>query len=335
MKPEHLEKARSEIGIRRNRALTRNEERFDEINTLIPEIAEINRQLFQTSRNLMQIIQQGEDTAKRIEALRQQNQQAQLMVRSLLKSHGYPENYLDVEYTCPICSDTGIVGGKYCDCLKTLAAKIAADELNRNAHVKLCSFDTFDLSYYKGKKTEGGKDCYTAMETIYNFCREYAANFSKESPSILMFGGTGLGKTHLSLSIASEVLRKGFSVLYDSVINFLRQIENEHFGRDRSDSDTLTMLLECDLLILDDLGTEFDTPFYQSTIYNIINTRMNRSLPTIISTNMDWSGISHKYEERITSRIFATYVNQHFFGYDVRILKAKQNNPRAVDKSTF
>lgn len=328
MKPEHIEKARAEISARRNRAKTENDRRFDEINTLIPEIAEINRQLFQTSRNLMQIINSGEDTSARLEALRRQNQQAQLMVRQLLKANNYPENYLDISYTCPKCSDTGYSGGTYCDCLTSLAAKIAAEELNKNAQVNLCSFDTFDLSFYKGHKTENGADCYRAMEIIYEFCKGYAEHFSKESPSILMFGNTGLGKTHLSLSIASAVLEKGFSVLYDSAINFLRQVENEHFGRDSSGKDTLSLLLECDLLILDDLGTEFDTQFYQSMIYNIINTRINRSLPTIISTNMDWSGISHKYDERITSRIFATYVNQHFVGYDVRILKAQKKAGR-------
>ncbi len=324
MKAEHLEQARGIINARRNRARTMNDERFAEINTRIPEIAEINRQLFQTSRSIMQIIQSGESTEKRIEELKSQNQQAQLMVRSLLKAYGYPENYLDMEYVCPKCSDTGYSAGTYCSCLTSLAAQIAANDLNRNAQINLCSFDSFDLSYYRGRKTEGGYDCYKAMEMIYNFCKEYAAHFSKDSPSILMYGNTGLGKTHLSLSIASAVLEKGYSVLYDSVINFLRQVENEHFGRDQSGNDTLSMLLECDLLILDDLGTEFDTPFYQSAIYNIINTRMNRSLPTIISTNMDWNGISHKYDERITSRTFATYVNHHFVGYDVRILKAQQ-----------
>lgn len=328
MKLEHLEQARSEISARRNRAKTENDRRFEEINTLIPEIAEINRQLFQTSRNLMQIIRNGENTADRVDALKRQNQQAQIMVHKLLIANGYPEDYLNIAYTCPKCSDTGYSGGTYCSCLTALAAKIAASELNRNAQVNLCSFESFDLSYYYGRKTENGTDCYKAMEMIFEFCKSYAASFSKESPSILMFGKTGLGKTHLSLSIASAVLEKGFSVLYDSVINFLRQIENEHFGRDTSGNDTLSLLLECDLLILDDLGTEFDTPFYQSMIYNIINTRINRCLPTIISTNMDWSGISHKYEERITSRIFATYVNHHFVGYDVRILKAQQKAAR-------
>lgn len=328
MKYEHFEKARSEISSRRNRAQTENDRRFEEVNTLVPEIAEINNQLFQTSRKIMQLIRSGEDIAERMNTLKRQNQQAQIMVRQLLKEKGYPENYLDISYTCPKCSDTGYNGGTYCECLTSLAAKIAAEELNRNAQINLCSFESFDLSYYKGHKTESGSDCYKAMEIILEFCKEYAAHFSNNSPSIMMFGGTGLGKTHLSLSIASVVLQKGFSVLYDSVINFLRQIENEHFGRDTTGNDTLSLLLECDLLILDDLGTEFDTPFYQSMIYNIINTRINRSLPTIISTNMDWSGISHKYEERISSRIFATYVNQHFVGYDVRILKAQQKSAR-------
>lgn len=324
MKPEHLEQARAEISARRNRAITENDRKFEEINTLIPEIAEINKQLFQTSRNLMQIIRNGENTEERIEILKRQNQQAQIMVRKLLAANGYPENYLEIKYTCPRCNDTGYSGGTYCSCLTTLTAKIAAAELNKNAQVNLCSFESFDLSYYAGHKTESGADCYKAMSIIFEFCKSYAENFSKGSPSILMFGKTGLGKTHLSLSIASVVLKKGFSVLYDSVINFLRKIENEHFGRDTSGNDTLSLLLECDLLILDDLGTEFDTPFYQSMIYNIINTRINRCLPTIISTNMDWNGISNKYEERITSRIFATYTNHQFVGYDVRILKAQQ-----------
>ena len=139
-----------------------------------------------------------------------------------------------------------------------------------------------------------------------------------------MFGKTGLGKTHLSLSIASGALERGYSVLYDSVINFLRKIEREHFGKEHPETDTMELLLTCDLLILDDLGTEFDSSFYQSTIYNLINTRLNRSLPTIISTNLDFNGISNRYEERITSRFYANYSILRFVGQDVRIMKAQQ-----------
>ena len=162
------------------------------------------------------------------------------------------------------------------------------------------------------------------MQKILAYCQNYAQYFHKSSPSILMFGKTGLGKTHLSLSIASVALERGYSVLYDSVINFLRKIEREHFGKEHPETDTMELLLTCDLLILDDLGTEFDSSFYQSTIYNLINTRLNRSLPTIISTNLDFNGISNRYEERITSRIYANYSILRFVGQDVRIMKAQQ-----------
>ena len=141
---------------------------------------------------------------------------------------------------------------------------------------------------------------------------------------LFIYGGAGLGKTHLSLAIANQVLRRGYSVLYDSVINFLRQVEREHFGRASGDDDTLELLLSCDLLILDDLGTEFHSQFYQSTIYNIINTRMNRNRPTIISTNLNYDEISHQYDERITSRIYTNYNCYQFVGQDVRVLKRQQ-----------
>jgi DNA replication protein DnaC len=238
--------------------------------------------------------------------------------------HGYPENYLDVIYKCPDCHDTGYAKGTFCHCLLALAGKIAAKELNQTAQIQLCQFETFSLDYYRGQKTEKGSDCYQAMKKILHYCQHYAEHFNQNSPSILMFGKTGRGKTHLSLSIASVVIEHGYSVLYDSVINFLRRIEQEHFGKSDEDTNTMELLLTCDLLILDDLGTEFDSAFYQSTIYNLINTRMNRSLPTIISTNLDYNGISHRYEERITSRIFATYFNLCFVGSDVRILKAQE-----------
>ncbi len=326
MKSEHLERARAIISARRNRAHAINEEHFTEVNARIPEIVEINRQLFQTSRSILNIIRSGKDVTEQIEHLRRQNQQAQQMARQLLTMHGYPENYLEIVYTCPKCSDTGYYQGTYCSCLTELTAQIAAEELNKNAQINLCSFDTFDLSYYANQRTENGTDCYKAMESIFLFCKEYAQHFTKTSPSILMYGETGLGKTHLSLSIASAALDKGYSVLYDSVINFLLQIEHEHFGRDQSGNDTLSLLLSCDLLILDDLGTEFDSPFYQSVIYNIINTRMNRCLPTIISTNLDYNGISYRYNERITSRLFTTYVPHHFVGRDVRALRAQRKS---------
>ncbi len=332
MKEQHLKEAFSILSARRNYARTTQEAHLQEVKQTIPEIAEINRQLFHTSQDLMQIIRSGKNVQERTKQLALQNQQGQKMIRQLLSMHGYPENYLDIIYKCPYCNDTGYANGSYCSCLLTLAGNLAAKELNQTAQIQLCRFETFSLEYYRGQKTEKGADCYPPMKKILEYCQDYALHFNKNSPSILMFGETGLGKTHLSLSIASVVLEHGYSVLYDSVINFLRRIEQEHFGREKSDTDTMELLLTCDLLILDDLGTEFDSPFYRSTIYNLINTRMNRSRPTIISTNLDNDGISHRYEDRITSRIFATYTNLHFVGYDIRILKKQQEQRTETGK---
>ena len=187
--------------------------------------------------------------------------------------------------------------------------------MNNNSQIKLSSFDTFNLSYYSGND-------YHVMKRIFEFTRSYAETFRGNSGSILMFGKTGLGKTHLSLAIANEVLKKGYSVIYDSTINILRKIEKEHFGKN-SFADTLSLILDCDLLILDDLGTEYETPFYSSTIYNIINTRLNSDKPTIVSTNLDYAGIEKRYDERVVSRLCAVYTCLEFKGEDVRLQKRK------------
>ncbi len=328
MTEENFERAMQIVSDRRIAAQQQHEERIREVEERIPEVAEINRQLFRTSRDLMQIIRQGGDVKGRTEALHEQNRQAQEMVRQLLTERGYPSDYLEMHYTCEKCQDTGYSGGTYCSCLTSLTAKLSVQELNRSVQFESSSFDSFSLRYYQGQHTENGRDCYGAMERVFYFCREYAAHFSLSAPSVLMFGKTGLGKTHLSLAIANEVLRHGYSVLYDSVINFLRQVEREHFGKAIRDDDTLEALLSCDLLILDDLGTEFHSQFYQSAVYNIINTRMNRAKPTIINTNMGYDEISYHYDERITSRIFTTYTCLQFVGTDVRVLKKQQEQQK-------
>lgn len=332
MKSEHIEQALRILSERRIAAQADYQARFQTIQTAIPEIGEINQQLSQASLSIMQIIQSGQQVQEKIAKLQAQNQAAQQMVHRLLIQYGYPDDYLEPHYTCPKCQDTGYSNGTYCSCLTTLAAQLAAKELNQNARLNLSQFDTFSLEYYRGRKTENGNDCYQAMEKVLHYCMQYAATFSPQSKSILMYGKTGLGKTHLSLSIATMALQMGYQVLYDSTINFLHQVEREHFGKSDSDEqDTLERLMTCDLLILDDLGTEFNSTFYQATIYNIINTRMNRGLPVIINTNLDYNGIANRYEERIASRIYSAYTCLHFVGIDVRLLRAQEEKRKSTN----
>lgn len=315
MENELFEKAQLIIKKRRIDAVAQNDARIEEVNKKIPQLKEVNDVLFNTGKELLSIISSGKssEVQTKIDELKEYNLGAQRMAKTLLRQNGYPEDYLDIHYTCPICNDTGFCNGRYCECLKKLHGKLSADELNKNAQLKLSSFDTFSLTYYKGEE-------YQVMKRILEFTEQYAHSFTPSSESILMFGGTGLGKTHLSLAIANKVLEKGFSVVYDSVINILRNIEREHFSRDHS-SENIDLVMNTDLLILDDLGTEYETPFYNSTIYNIINSRLNSGRPVIISTNLDFRGLRNRYEERVVSRIVSVYKCLEFKGEDVRLQK--------------
>jgi DNA replication protein DnaC len=205
-----------------------------------------------------------------------------------------------------------------------LVKQINADLVNKNSNLKLSSFETFDLDHYsKTRVITRNNQTFTEYELMkQNFiqCKEYVKSFelSANPKSIIMFGRTGLGKTHLSLAIARGVLEKGYTVIYNSTMDMFSAIEREKFGKDGDTSnDTLESILSVDLLIIDDLGIEYDNKFFKTVLYNIINTRNIRSLPTIINTNLSIGELEGKYEERIFSRLM-TYDFMPFFGSDIR-----------------
>ncbi len=317
------ERAEAEINNRRVRSEAENQLRIEKIEAEIPEIKELNSQLSATSIDLAKMILNHDGNLKEnLERLRVNNLYCQKSIGRLLTEHGYPTDYLEVKYVCPICNDRGITGGSRCTCFSELLNRFAIEELNINSAMKLCSFETFSLEYYRGKSDSSGYDCYSKMSDILDYCKRYARTFSKASPNVFMIGKTGLGKTHLSLSIAKVVSERGFLVAYGSILNYLRAIEAEHFGRAEDPrADTLMVLLNADLLILDDLGSEYDTSFYASTIYNIINTRINQGSPTIISSNLSSAELQKKYNDRIISRILGTYDLLKFIGDDIRQIK--------------
>ena len=212
-----------------------------------------------------------------------------------------------------------------CECMKKLCRNIEYQKLNETSPLELSSFDTFSLEYYS-KSSSGGKESdYVRMSRVLNMCRKYAGSFSNKSKSLLMQGGPGLGKTHLSLAIAREVIDSGYGVLYVSAPIILRKIEKEYFGSQNNESNILNNMLECDLLILDDLGTEFEKKFTVSAVYNILNSRMLTSKPTIISTNLSLGDIEKRYDIRTVSRIIGTMERIEFVGTDIRQKKKMQN----------
>ena len=287
---------------RRRNAQQEQEQRTDRIRREIPETAELDRQLRAVCGSILSAIGRP-DNKERLKQIEQHTKAADAMLRDLLTAKGYPADYLDVHYTCQRCDDTGFVGGRPCVCLKQEIGRISAEQFNVRSQLVLCSFADFSQNLA--------------------VCKAYADSFSPErSGSLLMSGNTGLGKTHLSLAIANALLQRGVHVIYDSIGSLLHILEQEHFGRGDSDSDTLSTMLDCDLLILDDFGTEFRTSFSRSMIYTILNSRMNAGKPMIVNTNLTLGEIREEYGDRVVSRLISASQMLAFYGRDIRIQKS-------------
>lgn len=321
---EIFEKAQEVLDRRRNQAEAKNSAITLMFENMEPEYTKYKNEMIASVKEAIKAIDMSPlDAPKFIEEQKIKNLTAQQNIRKLLEKHGLPEDYLEVKYACPECNDTGVIGTKLCECHIELLKTLAYDEAGKHSPLRLCTFDDFKLSFYSDKALTGlDRSPRETMTDILAVCREYAESFDNNSPSILMMGNTGLGKTHLSLSIVGEVINKGYSVLYNSAQNFFRELHNEHFGKSNS-SAYEAMMLECDLLVIDDLGAEFITSFTTAALYNIINTRMNMGLPTIISTNMTLTEIENTYSNRISSRLIGEYLILMFDGNDIRQLKSE------------
>ena len=222
----------------------------------------------------------------------------------------------NIKYDCDLCNDTGYVGGKICDCIKREAAEIMSKKLSSQMPLGSCTFENFDLKYYSEKEKKG-ENSRRRMTSILKLCREYALKFSPEtSKNLLFLGDAGLGKTHLTLSIVNEVIKKGYLPVYSSAENLFTSIEAEKFsGEGRG---TYEQVLGCDLLVIDDLGAEMATSFTKSVLYNLVNTRILSGKPTIINTNLSMKEIEEKYTARISSRLMGEYDWNKFLGEDIR-----------------
>lgn len=316
---EIYKKAERELAKRRNRALAEREEHHRLAVEAVPEILEVEERMSSAGLATIKAIGMGKADAKEyIRKLSQLNLEAQAQRRLLLKNAGFPENWLDINFSCKKCEDKGFVGGIMCDCFKELLRSLEYERICSKLPVNNCRFDNFKLDYYPDG---AGKSPRQRMESVLDFCKTYAADFSTKSSSLLLYGHTGLGKTHLSLAIAGKVTENGYGVVYSSAQNLFNRLEKEKFGR--SDGNTEESILECDLLIIDDLGTEFTTQFTISALYNIVNTRELEGKPTIVNTNLTPEQLLSTYDERIASRILNKYILIRFDGSDIRQIKTR------------
>ena len=288
-----------------------------------PRLAEIDRQLRGTmGRVVAAALQKGTDPLPAIRVLRDENLQLQRQRAELLTAIGEPIDYLDDKPACPLCGDTGYCKGQVCDCLKQYYAREQLRELSRLLPLGEASFDHFRFDYYDDAVwPDYGVSPRSNMERNFDVCRDYAQQFSRGSGSLLLSGGTGLGKTFLSACIARVVSESGCSVVYDTAGRIFSRFEEAKFRGDAEGDADARRCRRCDLLIMDDLGTEMTTSFVQSALYQLVNGRLIEGKSTIISTNLAPDELGARYGAAVLSRLEGDYEILPFFGEDIRRLK--------------
>ena len=306
---------------------SRFEERRENLFRRQPRLREIDTELRSTmSRIIASALRRGTDPRPAVNSLRDENLSLQREKRELLAAMNLPEDALDQTPACALCGDTGYRGGAVCRCLKRYYAQEQQKELSRMLDLGSQSFDTFSLDWYSDRYDSNiGCAPREHMEMVYDVCANYAHQFGRKPANLLLFGAPGLGKTFLSAAIAREVSDEGYSVVYDTAGHIFERFETQKFGREEGADGDVERILGCDLLILDDLGTEMTTAFVQSALYQIINTRLMEKKSTILSTNLMPGEIARRYSPQIASRIEGEYQLLPFFGEDIRKLKKERN----------
>lgn len=318
--------AYSEVALRRAKArLAEAKEEQDRENHLriqsiyrrVPRLRELDQQLRSTIAKVMAAaFQKGEDPEAALAKIKEENLALQREREWLLETEGIDESDLRKEPVCALCGGSGYVGARMCECLRELCRQEQKRELTTLLSGK-GGFETFRLDLYSAspdpKLNASPREL---MKVVYERCREYAYSFTLKSPSLLFSGGPGLGKTFLSAAIARTVTDSGYSVAYESAGKVFTEFEREKFGGEEG---LTRKYLECDLMILDDLGTELTTQFSQSALYALLNGRLQAERPMIASTNLTAAELRQRYAPQIASRLIGPSEMLLFFGNDIRM----------------
>ena len=329
--PNVLHRATQRLTERRRLRETESERRRAEIRAALPQVAKLEGELSGTMAGVIAAaLRHGSDPAPAIEQLKQKNLELQRRRAQLLTDAGYPADALDDRPCCPRCGDSGWVGTQMCTCLRQLCTEEQIKELSKLLDLGEQSFERFSLDYYSPLPPEGGgKSPRERMKSIFQICRLYANMFPEfRYENLFLTGAPGLGKTFLSACIARTVSERGYSVVYDTAVNIFTRFEERKFARDRQGAedarDETRRYLHCDLLILDDLGSEMTTPFIQSALYTLINTRLTAQRRTVISSNLSMAEVYRRYSPQIASRLEGEYQVLFFQGEDIRLLRKQE-----------
>ena len=309
---ENYHKVKEEIEKRRTDAIARADARAEKLRSESEEIRIIDEQLSKTGLLIFKAACSGGDIAP----IREQNKLLNARRGEILKKMGYPEDYSDIKYFCEKCSDSGYIGGaKMCSCFHEALVKATIASSGIGDLIEKQSFENFDLSRFNQDPKLKAK-----MSEVLRDAKDYVATFDNKKNNLLLIGTTGTGKTHISTAIARKLIEKGYDVIYDSIHNIISDFEDDKFKSGYSYTEQKSAkYLECDILIIDDLGTEFSNQFTTSCLYNLLNTRINQGKATIISTNLSGTELSEKYDDRIYSRIVGKSEIIRFEGNDQRL----------------
>ncbi len=301
----------------RRKAESNSKERIERLCKEIPELKNICDILSDTGPRVYAAALEGkEEFDKKFEDIKRENDALLQRQREILTENGYPADYLEVKYNCPLCRDEGNINGRMCDCMKRELIIAGYESAGISGNCGKMNFDTFDLSFYEGTEKKN-------MEIILKRSRDYAENFKGDgSGSILFFGGTGLGKTHLSVAITKRVIERGYYCIYTTAEAIFTDFRNDRFSDERLQK--VAKYEECELLVIDDLGTELSGRDIASLLYNLLNKRINNGKSTIISTNLTNKELLATYDERIVSRLFGEFLTFRFTGKDIRMQKLKK-----------
>ena len=285
----------------------------------VPRLRQIDLELRRSMALAAQaVFTQGGDARAAMEQVKEANLALQAE-RQLLVDASFPKGYLDESPICPHCGGSGYVGSTMCGCLRELCRQEQQKELS----VLACgegSFDTFQLDYYPDRvDPQLGVSPRAVMQKNLQLCRRYAEHFG--SGNLLFVGGTGLGKTFLSACIAREVASQGHSVAYETAAHLFSKLERNRFNPDEESRAAVRKLETCDLLIIDDLGTELPGNFVTAALYNLLNDRLLAGKPMVISTNLTVEELKNRYSPQIASRLQGSFQRLVFVGEDIRILK--------------
>mgnify|MGYP003296817464 CR=1 FL=1 len=318
---EVVRRARERLAQARSERERENREHLRVAYEQQPRLQEIDRQLRMTMAKAAMAAFAGGDAERLMAEAKQQNQSLQRERRQIVEGC-FEEGFLDETPICDRCGGTGYVGSTMCDCLAELCRQEQKKELTFLSAGRE-SFDQFRLDYYSDKPTPAGYVPRVIMEKTYQTCRRYAFGFHEKAGNLLFSGNTGLGKTFLSACIARTVADQGYSVVYESAGHLFSNLERAKFSGDEDARRICEKYTACDLLIIDDLGTELPGQFAATALYGLLNARLMAKKPMIITTNLNVTELGQRYMPQIASRLQGSFQLLPFAGQDIRLLKNK------------